>query len=344
MTASRPPLRVALLGYGLAGRVVHRPVLQAVADLRLTHVVTGDPGRAAQVAQDLPGATVVGSAQELWERADAYDVVVVATSNDVHVALAREALALAKAVVVDKPMALSSADAAALAALPGVLSPFHNRRWDADTLTARRLLADGVLGRVHRLEARFTRFRPQVQDRWREQPGGGGVLLDLGTHLVDQATHLLGPVVSVRADVRALREGALVDDDAFLELRHAGGQSSLLWVSAAAPWPGPRLVLQGSRAGWAAQDLDGQEAAQREGVPYAGEPDGVLHDVAGARPHPSARGDWPAYYRAFAAAARGEGPVPVEAADAVAVAQVLEAALASSRSGQVVGILDEQQP
>ena len=337
MCAVTAPLRVALIGYGLAGRVIHRPLLEASTELSLTHVVTGDPGRRAQATQDLPGAALVGSAPELWTRGDEFDAVVIAAGNSVHVSLARRALDLGKAVVVDKPLALSSQDAAGLAEHGGVLSPFHNRRWDSDTLTARQLLDSGVLGTVHRLEARFTRFRPAVQDRWRERPGGGGVLLDLGTHLVDQAAHLLGPVVSVRADVRALRDHAVVDDDAFLALRHAGGQSSLLWVSAAAPWTGPRLVLQGSRAGWVKDDLDGQESAQRAGAPYAGEPDGRLLDESGARPMASLPGDWGSYYAQFAAAVRGEGPVPVDPADAVAVARALEAAVVSSdRGGDLV--------
>jgi predicted dehydrogenase len=196
-------------------------------------------------------------------------VVVVATSNDVHVALATAALDLGKAVVVDKPLAPTADDAARLVeharVRDAVLGVFHNRRWDSDTLTAADLLASGELGTVHRLESRFTRFRPQVVDRWRERPGGGGVLLDLGTHLVDQAVHLLGPVAQVWADVRVLRSGAEVDDDAVLSLTHASGAGSLLWCSAAAPWTGPRLVLQGSRAGWVKQDLDGQESARREG-------------------------------------------------------------------------------
>lgn len=328
-----PPLRVALIGYGLAGRVIHRPLLTTSSDLVLTHVVTANPDRRTQVAQDLPGAALVNSVADLWARCDEIDVVVVATDNAVHCTLARSALELGKAVVVDKPMALSSQQAADLAAYGGLLSPFHNRRWDSDTLTARQLLATGTLGSVHRLESRFTRFRPQVQDRWRERPSGGGALLDLGTHLVDQAAHLFGPVSSVRADVRSLRAGAVIDDDSFLELRHLHGQSSLLWISAAAPWPGPRLVLQGSKAGWAKQDLDGQESAQRAGLPYANEPDGVLVDEHGARPVPSLPGNWGSYYQQFAAAVRGQGQLPVDPADAVAVARVLEAALVSSGLG-----------
>ena len=336
------PLRTALLGYGLAGRVIHRPLLQAVDGLEVTHVVTADPARRAAVEADLPGARVVDAAAALWRQAADFDVVVVATSNDVHVPLATAALDLGKPVVVDKPVALTSEDAARLvehARSRGVpLGVFHNRRWDSDTLTAADLLASGVLGTVHRLESRFTRFRPQVVDRWREKPGGGGVLLDLGTHLVDQAVHLLGPVREVWADVRELRAGAEVDDDVVLALTHESGAGSLLWCSAAAPWTGPRLVLQGSRAGWVKQDLDGQEAAAREDRPPTPEPDGTLWDEDGARPVPSRPGDWPAFYRGFDDAVRTGAPLPVQPEDAVHVLRVLEAAVRSSREREVVRV------
>lgn len=334
-------MRTALLGYGLAGRVIHRPVLLA-AGLDVTHVVTADPERRAQCAQDLPQAAVVDTADALWERADEFDAVVVAATNDVHVPLARRAVDLGKPVVVDKPLAVSSAEAAALVRHARdarvVLSVFHNRRWDSDTLTAKSLLDDGTLGGVHRLESRFTRFRPQVVDRWRERPGGGGQLLDLGTHLVDQATHLLGPVESVYAEVAVRRSGAVVDDDDFLALTHASGAGSLLWCSAAAPWTGPRLVLQGSAGGWVKHELDGQEAAQRDGVPLPAEPDGTLVDADGPRSVRSRAGDWPAFYRAFAAAVRDGAPVPVDPADAVRVLQVLEAAQRSSDERAVVAV------
>lgn len=334
------PLRVALLGYGLAGRVIHRPPLLAVPDLVVSHVVTGDPVRREQAAADLPAAALVASADELWRRADELDVVVVATGNAVHVAQATAALDLGKAVVVDKPVALTADEAAALAdraARAGVpLSAFHNRRWDSDTLTAQALLASGRLGAVHRLESRFTRFRPQVQQRWREQAGSGGVLLDLGTHLVDQALLLLGPAVSVTADVAARRERATVDDDVLLVLRHASGASSLLWCSAAAPWPGPRIVLQGSRAGWSKADLDGQEDAARRGAAPVPEPDGTVWDEDGPHAEPSLPGDWAAFYRGFARAVRGEGPVPVDPQDAVTVLRVLEAARLAAETGETV--------
>jgi scyllo-inositol 2-dehydrogenase (NADP+) len=335
-------MRTELVGYGLGGRVIHRPLLLAVPEIALTHVVTADAERRAQAAADLPDAALLSTADELWARADEYDVVVVVTVNDAHVPLATAALELGKAVVVDKPLAVTADEAAGLVAhaerLGVPLSVFHNRRWDSDTLTARALLDDGALGEVHRLESRFTRFRPQIVDRWRERPGGGGVLLDLGTHLVDQAEQLLGPSTHVYADIAVRRAGAVIDDDVLLVLTHASGAGSQLWCSAAAPWTGPRLVLQGSRAGWLKGEVDGQEAAQREGVPVPAEPDGALWDEDGAHPVPSRQGDWAAYYRGFAAAVRGEGPVPVDPRDAVAVLRVLEAARVAARERAVVAV------
>ena len=333
-------LRTALIGYGLGGRVIHRPLLQAVGSVRLSHVVTADAHRRAQAAADAPDAALVDSVEGLWDRADEFDAVVVVTRNEAHVPLATAALDLGKAVVVDKPVALTSSDAQALAdhavrlGLP--LSVFHNRRWDSDTLTARDLLDGGVLGSVHRLESRFTRFRPDVADRWRERPGGGGVLLDLGSHLVDQAMHLLGPVALVYAEVRTRRRSAVVDDDVFAALTHVSGASSLLWCSAAAPWTGPRLVLQGSAAGWVKDDLDGQEQAQRDGTGPPVEAPGRVWDEDGSHPVPSRPGDWAAFYRAFAGAVLDGGPVPVEPSDAVAVLRVLEAAARSSAAREVV--------
>ncbi len=164
------------------------------------------------------------------------------------------------------------------------------------------------------------------------------MLLDLGTHLVDQALLLLGPAVSVSAEVAARRDGATVDDDVFLSLRHASGASSLLWCSAAAPWTGPRIVLQGSRAGWSKGDLDGQEDAARRGAAPAAEPDGTVWDEDGAHPELSLPGDWAAFYRDFARAVRGEGRLPVEPADAVIVLRVLEAARRSAETGRTLSL------
>jgi scyllo-inositol 2-dehydrogenase (NADP+) len=330
--------RVALLGFGLAGRVFHAPLISAVAGMSVSHVVTANPSRVAEAKADLPTAQVVPSAEELWSRPDEFDVVVIATGNTSHLPLAMASLQLGKPTVVDKPLALTAASAHELVMLSQMLSVpltvFQNRRWDSDTLTAAGLLADGTLGAVHRLESRFARFRPTVVDRWREDAGaGGGVLLDLGTHVVDQALHLLGPAVEVYAEVDTRRARGRADDDCFLALTHASGARSHLWASMATPVQGPRLVLQGSRAGWSKQQLDGQEDALRAGLPAPPEPDGLLWDSTGCRTVASLPGDWGAFY-----AAVGAGTVPVDPRGVVEVMRVLDAARQSAETHDVIAL------
>ena len=334
-------LRVAVVGYGLAGRVLHGSLVRAEPRLALTHVVTGSAERAAQARADVPGVVVLPDVEQLWAAAGDVDLVVLASPNSTHVPLAEAAVRLGLATVVDKPLAPTADEGArlvALAAERGVpLSVFANRRWDSDTLTAADLVRRGVLGDVVRVESRFARFRPAVDARWKEQPdGAGGVLRDLGPHLVDAALRLLGPATSVYGELRQARSGARVDDDAFVALTHAGGAVSHLWASLVAPVIGPRLVVQGTRGGWVKDALDGQEDALKAGVPVPPEPAGRLVTADGVEDVPSLPGEWGAYYRGIADALTGTGPLPVTGDDAVAVLRVLDAARESARAGQVV--------
>jgi len=346
-------LRIALIGYGLAGSTFHAPVIGAVPGLRVTAVVTGNDERQAQARADLPDVRVLAHPDDVWAAADDFDAVVVAAANAAHVTLARAAITAGIPVVVDKPLAVTSAEAADLVELARqrevLLSTYQNRRWDAELLTLKTLLGGGELGRVHRFESRFERWRPRLKRGWRESAdpaAGGGTLLDLGTHLVDQATHLFGPVASVYGEVSALRRDATVDDDVFVALRHTSGALSHLWASALAAQRGPRLRVLGDRAAFVAPDLDPQEDALRSGrrpteegwgeVPEASRPS--LWTGDDARRVPSARGAWPRFYELWRDALLGEGPVPVDPADAVTTLRILEAAAASAGSGQVVAL------
>lgn len=342
-------LRVALVGYGLAGRVFHGPLVDAAPGLTLAHVVTANPERAAQAAAAHRGVTVLGSADELFARAD-WDLLVVATPNDAHVPLGLRAVAAGRPVVVDKPLALTAADAqrlveaAADAAVP--LTVFQNRRWDSDQLTLRRLLAAGELGDVLRYESRFERWRPEPKPgSWREalpSEQGGGLALDLGSHLVDQALHLFGPAVRVYAEVDARR--GVADDDVFVALEHASGVRSQLWMGALAGAPGPRLRVLGTGGAFVVDGLDGQEDALSAGArptddSWGAEPAerwGRLVRGEESEPVPAERGRWDAFYPAVAAAVRGDGPLPVDPWDAVRTLTVIEAARTAAATRQVV--------
>jgi scyllo-inositol 2-dehydrogenase (NADP+) len=342
---------VGIAGYGLAGRSFHAPLIAATGGLTVAAVVTGSRERAAAAGLEHPGARVVADLGELW---DEIDLLVVATPNLAHVPLAQAAIDRQIAVVVDKPMALDARSAARLgaratsAAVP--LSVFHNRRWDSDLLTLRRLLSGGELGTVLRFESRFERWRPDGPAQlWRagSVADGGGQLLDLGTHLIDQALLLFGPVTSVYAEIATVRPGHESEDDVFLALSHHSGVISHLRASAITAAPGPRLRVLGSTGAFVIESLDSQEDALRAGRrPDDGSAWGVEplsnwgtlvrgDDSVPVTPEP---GDWPAFYLQMEAHLRGRGPVPVDPADAVLGLTVLEAARESAATGAVIDL------
>lgn len=343
------PLRIALVGYGLAGSTFHAPVIRAVDGMEVTAVVTRSPDRAAQARALMPDVAVHDSADQIWADRDRYDAVVIATTNRTHLPLATASLRAGLPVVVDKPLARTSAEAQALvdvASERGVpLTVYQNRRWDADLLTLKRLLADGELGAVHRFESHFERWRPVPKGGWRESGDpeeGGGLLLDLGSHLVDQAVHLFGAATSVYGEVDVRRSGATADDDVFIALHHVSGVTSHLWASAVAAHLAPRLRVLGSRAAFVAPTLDPQEAALRAGRSPAEPGWGEVAEadwgriVAGdeERVVSSEPGDYPAFYVAWRDALLGRGPLPVDPADAVETLRILEEARMSGRVRQ----------
>lgn len=343
--------RVVLLGYGLAGRVFHAPLIGAEPGLELAAVVTANPERQAQARADLPGVDILSTAEEAW----AYDadLAVIATANSAHVPQATAALSAGMHVVVDKPLAGSASQAQALIDLAAAqgrqLHVFQNRRWDSEILTARSAIDDGLIGSPHRLESRFERWRPTPKGGWREEGPAEdlpGLLYDLGAHLVDQALHLLGPVDRVFASVRRVRAGVTADDDTQILLEHVSGAVSILSVSAASAFSGPRLRLLGTGGGLWIDSLDTQEDALRAGRLPGDERWGVEADdaliVTGTeppRPLPRERGNWAAYYRGVAASLRGESAPPVDPRDVVQDLRVIEAAHESGRLGVAV-VLD----
>jgi predicted dehydrogenase len=346
-------LRVAIVGYGLSGRFFHAPLITATDGLEVASVVTSSALRRAQVAAEHPRAKSVSDVRELWS-GTVPELVVVATPNSSHVEIASAAVERSVPGVVDKPLAVTADEAEALvgkAHRAGVmLTVFQNRRWDTDQLTLRRLISEDALGRITRYESRFERWRPEADpSKWRESAApeeGGGVLLDLGSHLVDQALTLFRSVTHVYAEIDA-RRGTSGDDDVFIALRHASGTLSHLHASAVTPSPGPRLRVQGTAAGFLVPGLDPQEAALRSGarpdtVARWGEPAewerGRL--VAGEQsvPVPLEPGAWPRFYALLRDALLGGTPPPVDPNDAVESLRVLEAARGASRNQSVVAL------
>ncbi|HEX4681623.1 MAG TPA: Gfo/Idh/MocA family oxidoreductase [Gemmatimonadaceae bacterium] len=335
-------IRVALIGYSLGGRFFHAPFIATTSGMQLAAIVTGNPDRQREALAEHPGVRIIASPEELFADLMGIDLVVISTPNRTHVPLALQAVEAKRAVVVDKPLAVTSADARILADTAkrhGVMATvFQNRRWDGDFLTLQRLLAEGALGRVHRFESRFERWRHALRENWRESPApeeAGGLLFDLGSHLIDQALVLFGTVSDVYAEMDRRRAGSQVVDDVFLALSHVSGVRSHLWMSVMVAQNGPRLRVLGDRAAYVKSGMDVQEEALRRGEQPGGvnwgrdTPDayGLLGVGEDASRVPTARGDYGAFYRHVVEAIRNGAPPPVDIADAIATLEIIERAM-----------------
>ena len=285
-------MRIGLVGYGFGGRYFHAPLIASAPGCALAGVVTRSPDRRAEVAHDHPGVAVYDSVDDLV--AAGVDAVTVSTPAATHTALTEELVRRGLPVVCDKPFALDAQAARhtiELAEREGVLlSPYQNRRWDSDLLTLRRLLDAGSLGEVRRFESAFERWAPQPEP----PAAGGGLLRDFGSHLVDQALHLFGPVDRVYAETHQV--GPESEDDFLVLLQHTSGMHSQLsgaWRQSA---PRPRFRLSGSEGSFVVTSpMDGQEDAlvagrtpSSEGDDWGREPPtawGTLHRGTRERGH-----------------------------------------------------------
>ncbi len=351
-------IQVGLIGFGFAGRIFHSNVIQAVEGLELAAIVqrTGSEAAAA-----FPHVRVLTSVEELLQDSS-IQLVVVATPNATHLPIARQCLLAGRDVVIDKPFALSSAEAAELVQLARergrLLSVYQNRRWDGDFLTVRKLLENEQLGRLVMFESHYDRFRqlPRLH-AWREDGGpGGGVLFDLGAHVVDQALVLFGVPASVWASVRIEREGARVDDAFDLYLHYPASHAQAtpsglsVWLRATclARSPGARFTLNGTRGTFRKFGMDPQEAHLLAGDVFSSKPWGVegpehwgtlTLDEGGeavSTPIPTEAGDYRGYYINIRDALHGNAALAVTPLQAWRTMRVLEMAMESSRSGNTV--------
>lgn len=335
-------IRTGLIGYGLGGSVFHAPLIADVEGLELAAVATS---RTAAVQAAYPEAAVLTPEALIADPGIA--LVVISSPNATHFALAQAALAAGKVVVIDKPFATSLAEAEALAALAEtqglMLAPFHNRRWDSDFQTVRRLVESGRLGEILLFEAHWDRFRPELGQTWKEAPEpGAGQLADLGSHMIDQALLLFGTPEFVTGDLARQRAGSQVDDYFSVTL-HYGERRVVLASSRLVAAPRPRFALHGLGGSFVKFGLDPQEAALRSGGsvrdPGHGIEDAALHGTLtlpdGTQERiASERGDYRHFYAGVVQAITAGAPPPVSPADAIAGLRVIARAGESAAQGR----------
>lgn len=353
-----PLLRVGLLGFGYASQTFHAPLIQAAAGLRITAVSSSD---AAKVQHALGAKVAVhASAEELIAMADV-DLVVIATPNLTHHPLARAALLAGRHVVVDKPFTTNMRQAEELIALAReqqrVLSVFHNRRWDSTTLTVSKLLENGALGPIRHARMHFDRYRPQPRVRWREAEGqGGGLWMDLGPHLLDEALRYFGWPEAIQLDQAILRPGAQIDDHFQATLRYADGLRVTLHASCVSALPGPRIELHGLGGSFVKWGMDRQEDALKAGIrpstddpltwgvdPDHGELALAEGDILVRRQLPTENGVYPAYYQQLCECLLGRRANPVPAEEALDVMRLLDLGNLSASTRREVPVSQERR-
>ncbi|WP_028268085.1 Gfo/Idh/MocA family protein [Arthrobacter sp. MA-N2] len=338
--AATSPTRTAVVGFGVSGKVFHAPLISGDPGYSLDVIVTADPERAAEAARLYPNARIVPTPEALFALAPELDLVVLGTPPLTHFDLAATAIGHGLHVVVDKPFVTASAhgeELIARAADGGVrLTVFQNRRWDADFLTLRNLIQEGALGEVRSFESRFEWWRPEGFGNWRDTASvadGGGILHDLGAHLIDQAIQLFGPIEDCYGETANHGpRGDGADTDAFASLLHTSGVRTRLWMNGMAAQAGARFHVLGSKAGYTKWGLDSQEPALAAGLPpsdpaYGVDPQdswGVLGVDGATAPVPAEKGAYPRFYAELAAAIRGGGPLPVDPAESLETLKVIE--------------------
>jgi scyllo-inositol 2-dehydrogenase (NADP+) len=390
MTTMTESLKIGLAGYGYAGQTFHAPLI-AGSGASVAAIFTS---QAELARHDWPQAEITADFDALLA-VPGLDAVVIATPNDTHFDLARRAIEAGKHVVVDKPLTVTLAEAFALEQLAAqhqrLVAPFHNRRWDGDFLTLKKLLENGTkngtksgtrsettsatttnsnsesepdnaeptgrLGRITHFESHFDRFRPLVRARWREEAArGGGILLDLGPHLLDQALALFGLPRTLSATLAAHRDGALADDYCHLVLGYPRHQVILHASTLAALGP-PRFLVHGTRGSYLKHTLDVQEDQLKAGlrpdnVDFGVNPTGVLRVLEGTAEVqfeaqyelPTEVGTYTEFYRLFAQAVLHGAPLPVTIGEAIDVMHLIALAQESARTGLCMTVGEISRP
>jgi predicted dehydrogenase len=337
-------IRAGLVGFGMAGRVFHAPLISSVEGLELAAVVERNSEKAAG---RYPGITTYRSLDELLADSS-IKLVVVATPNNTHFDVALRSLEAAKSVVVDKPACINSSEIAQLMELAGGVGlqfiPFHNRLWDSDFRTIQNVLHEKILGQLVHFESNFDRWRPGQSSRvWKEDPEQGGMLIDIGTHIVDQALTLFGKPESVGAEVQRERYGEGANDSFTIRLHYYTGFTVTLSANCLSSLARPRFHLRGTRGNYWKWGLDPQEDAlnkiTRIDAPGWGEEPSTQWGTLSAeadgcletRRVPPVAGDYRLFYKGVRDALLGSAKPPVAALNAWRTARLLEWAAEAAR-------------
>ncbi|MFT4837011.1 MAG: putative dehydrogenase [Psychromonas sp.] len=340
-------IKTAIIGYGLSAKTFHLPFIESLPEFEVSAISSSQTDA---LKQDWPNAAHYLSAEEMLKNSDA-QLVIITAPNNVHFSLAKLALENNKHVILEKPFVTNVADGQILIALAKekglVLSVYHNRRWDGDFLTIKKLMAENTLGNIKHFESHFDRFRPTVVQRWRENSqDGGGILFDLGPHLIDQALQLFGLPDAITAQCKIMREGA-TNIDYFNLTLHYPDKLALLSASLFCAAPNLRFNIQGDRANYRKWGLDPQEERLKTGVlptttdwgQENQDQSGHLYFEDSLQVAKTELGGYQHFFVRMAKAINSGAKPPVSADDALWNIKLIKLAMESSRLGKTIKVL-----
>jgi scyllo-inositol 2-dehydrogenase (NADP+) len=259
-------INVGIASFGMSGEVFHAPIINSLPDYNIKKIVERKSYRSSRI---FPQVEVVRSFEDLLKD-DEIDLVVVNTPNQLHFEMAKAALEAGKHVVVEKPFTVTHNEAVQLDKIAiergKVLSIFQNRRWDGDFLTVQKIVKEKLLGQLVDFESNYDRFRNYIEkNTWKEESKEGtGLLYNLGSHLIDQAYVLFGMPKAIRADIRTIRPGGMVDDQ-FEIVMYYDEVRVVLRSSYLVREPRPKYMLHGTLGSYVKYGLDPQEEALKKG-------------------------------------------------------------------------------
>lgn len=342
-------VKTGIVGYGNGGRLFNATILSSVEGFRITKIMTSNESNINSAHQDFPDAEVVSKFTDLTKDPE-IDLIVITTPNHLHKELAEKALKAGKNVVVEKPFTPTTDEADALIDLASkknlILSVNHNRRWDSDFLTVKKIIEGNKLGEIVDYEAHFDRFRNEVPNSWKEvqENAGSGILYDLGSHLIDQALTLFGPPQEIYADLRKQRKDAEVPDN-FEVLLYYPNMKVTLKASALVKAKGPTYSVHGTKGSFVKYGIDSQEEMLKSGLKPSGNWGwgqesqdiwGTLDVLEESGPVESETGDYRKFYENIYDAITNNAELEVKPQQAREVIRIIELAILSSNEKRVV--------
>ena len=351
-------IKTGIIGFGVGGNTFHAPIIDTTAGLQISKIRARKESEVNLAKQRYPHASITDNADDIINDPD-IDLIVIATPNDSHHSLAKQALLANKNVVVDKPFTITTADADDLIKIAKqqnkILSVHHNRRYDSDFRTIEKLLKANVLGRLVEFESHYDRFRNYLKPgAWREKDEpGAGILYDLGSHLIDQPLVLFGFPNAITADIRVQREGTKATDN-FELILHYPDLKVTLKAGMLVSQPLPRYILLGDKGSFVKYGLDVQEVALKAGLTphtkndWGIEPESVwgnlvteINGVNFSGKIQSEVGDYRGYYANVRDAITNNAPLDVTAEHARNIIRVIELAIQSNDEKRTIDCRNE---